>query len=88
MPPPSYKSLIPFPQRLMKPNIEDHFREFVEVLKKLYIIIPFTEELSYMPSYAIFLKEILSNKRKLEDTYIIVLNKSTILSFEMNCPKN
>ena len=39
----------------------------MEVLNKLYINIPFTNALSQMPSYAKFLKEILSNKRKLEE---------------------
>ncbi|XP_050914876.1 uncharacterized protein LOC127129794 [Lathyrus oleraceus] len=61
-PPPPYKPLIPFPQRLVKAKIIDHFRNFVEVLKKLYINIPFTETLLQIPSYAKFLKEILSNK--------------------------
>ncbi|KAJ9173880.1 hypothetical protein P3X46_016972 [Hevea brasiliensis] len=44
-----------------------------EILQKLYINIPFTEALSQMPSYAKFLKEILSKKRKLEDYGTVAL---------------
>lgn len=75
VPPPPYKPHIPFSQILLKPKIEDQFRKFVEVLQKLYINIPFTEALSEMPSYTKFLKEILSNKRILEDTDIIMLTQ-------------
>jgi len=48
-------------------KLDLEFEKFLEVLRKLYINIPFTEALSQMPSYAKFLKEILSNKRKLEE---------------------
>ncbi|XP_037496384.1 uncharacterized protein LOC119371049 [Jatropha curcas] len=39
----------------------------LDVFKKLQINIPFTEALAKMPSYAKFLKEILSKKRKIDD---------------------
>ena len=45
------------------------------MLKKIYINIPFSEALSQMPSYAKFLKEILSNKRKIEDNETIALTR-------------
>ncbi|XP_073153549.1 uncharacterized protein [Henckelia pumila] len=44
-----------------------------EVFKKLNINIPFADALMQMPSYAKFLKEILSNKRKLEENARISL---------------
>ncbi|XP_073124805.1 uncharacterized protein [Henckelia pumila] len=43
------------------------FAKFLEVFKKLHINIPFADVLLQMPSYAKFLKDILSNKRKLEE---------------------
>lgn len=52
----------------MKTNIEENFKKFVELLKKLHINIPFTEALSYMPKYAKFLEEVLSNKKNLDNT--------------------
>ncbi|XP_070044569.1 uncharacterized protein [Nicotiana tomentosiformis] len=44
------------------------------MLKKLYVNIPFTEVLTQMPAYDKFLKEILSSKRKLEETTVVKLN--------------
>ncbi|XP_070056572.1 uncharacterized protein [Nicotiana tomentosiformis] len=41
------------------------------MLKQLYVNIPYTEVLTQMPAYAKFLKEILSRKRKLEETKVI-----------------
>ncbi|XP_058725740.1 uncharacterized protein LOC131597035 [Vicia villosa] len=67
IPPPPYKLPIPYPQRLEKSKNIGQFKKFVELLKQLNITIPFTEAITQMPSYAKFLKEILSNKKKLED---------------------
>nr|XP_004505833.2 uncharacterized protein LOC101514710 [Cicer arietinum] len=75
VPPTPYKPPIPFPQRFAKAKIEEQCRKFVELLKKLYINISFTEALSQMSSYAKFLKKILSNKRKLDDHETIALTK-------------
>ncbi|XP_073154074.1 uncharacterized protein [Henckelia pumila] len=47
-----------------------------EVFKKLNINIPFVDALMQMPSYAKFLKEILSNKRKLEEHAMISLTEN------------
>ncbi|KAJ9174010.1 hypothetical protein P3X46_017085 [Hevea brasiliensis] len=55
-----------------KSKLDKQFGKFLEVLKKLYINVPFVDALSQMPSYAKFLKEILSNKRKLEDDETVV----------------
>jgi len=62
-----------FPQRMAKAKIGSQFGNFLEVLKKLYINILFTEALTQMPSYAKFLKEIMSNKWKLEEHETIAL---------------
>lgn len=86
--PPLYKSRITYPQILVKAKIEDHFRNSFEVLKKLYINISFTMELSQIPSCAKFLKEILSYKRKLEDTSIVVMTKECNLVIQKKLPQN
>ncbi|XP_070057478.1 uncharacterized protein [Nicotiana tomentosiformis] len=44
------------------------------MLKQLYVNIPFTEVLTQMPAYVKFLKDILSSKRKLEETIVVKLN--------------
>ncbi|XP_037492801.1 uncharacterized protein LOC105645414 [Jatropha curcas] len=61
-----YVPPIPFPQRLKQSN-DKSFLNFFDVLKKLQINIYFPEALAEMPSYAKFLKEILSKKRKIND---------------------
>src|SRR3954466_3294556 len=73
VPPPPYKPPIPYPQRLAKSKTEAQFKKFVELLKQLNITIPFTEAITEMPSYAKFLKEILSNQKKLEDNETVTL---------------
>ena len=56
-----YRTLVPFPQCVAKAK----FRKFLDILKKLQINIPFLDDISEMPSYAKFLKEILYNKLRL-----------------------
>jgi len=65
--PTPYKPKIPIPQRLVKSNLDAQFKKFVDMLKKIYINVPFTEALSQMPLYAKNLKDVLSKKRKIED---------------------
>ncbi|XP_058741657.1 uncharacterized protein LOC131614045 [Vicia villosa] len=73
IPPPPYKPPIPYPQRFEKSKSIGQFKKFVELLKQLNIIISFTEAITQMPSYVKFLKEILSNKKKLEDNETVTL---------------
>ncbi|XP_050897504.1 uncharacterized protein LOC127104366 [Lathyrus oleraceus] len=73
VPSPPYKPPVPYPQRLVKSKNEGQFKKFVELLKKLNITIPFIEAITQMPSYAKFLKEILSNRKKLEDDKTVML---------------
>ncbi|TYG88942.1 hypothetical protein ES288_A12G061300v1, partial [Gossypium darwinii] len=55
--------------------------KFLELFKQLHINLPFVEAISQMPTYAKFLKELLTNKRKLEELPTVKLNEecSTIL---------
>ncbi|XP_058746214.1 uncharacterized protein LOC131619091 [Vicia villosa] len=86
VPPPPYKPPIPFPQRLAKSKTEGQFKKFVELLKQLNITIPFTEAITQMPSYAKFLKEILSNKKKLEDNETVMLTAECSAIIQNNMP--
>ena len=45
------------------------------MFKKLHINIPFADALEQMPNYVKFIKEILSNKRRLSDFEIVNLTK-------------
>src|SRR3954470_20705735 len=47
--------------------MENQFQKFIKVIEKLHVEIPFTEAIPQIPSYAKFLKDILSNKWRLDD---------------------
>ncbi|KAJ4963679.1 hypothetical protein NE237_023618 [Protea cynaroides] len=77
-PPPEvrpYVPPIPFPQKLKQNKIDKQFEKFLEKFKQLHINIPFADALAQIPTYAKFLKEIMSNKRKLEDYETIALTE-------------
>ena len=82
----SYVPQISFPQRLCKYKLDEQFEKFLEVFKKLHINIPFAEALSQMPSYAKFMKEILSNKRKLEEHETVMLTKEYSANLQNKLP--
>ncbi|XP_022863171.1 uncharacterized protein LOC111383320 [Olea europaea var. sylvestris] len=74
----AYVPPISFPQRLQRKKLDKQFAKFVEIFKKLFINIPFADAIAQIPSYAKFLKEILSNKRKLEEHEIVCLNEESL----------
>ncbi|CAL1408001.1 unnamed protein product [Linum trigynum] len=60
-----YVPQLPFPTRLHKDRLETEFAKFMAMLKQVNISMPFVEALSKMPKYAQFMKDLLTNKRKL-----------------------
>jgi len=56
------------------------------MLKKIYMHVPFTEDLSQMPLYANFLKNILSKKRKIEDNETIALTRECSAFIQKKLP--
>ncbi|XP_050915766.1 uncharacterized protein LOC127130846 [Lathyrus oleraceus] len=67
VPPSPYKPPTPYPQRLKHTKIDNQYKKFIKVIEKLHIEIPFTEAITQIPSYAKFLKDILTNKCRLDD---------------------
>ncbi|XP_070049087.1 uncharacterized protein [Nicotiana tomentosiformis] len=65
--------VLPFPQKLYREKLDKQFERFLDVLKQVYVNLPFTEVLSQMPAYAKFIKEILTKKRKIEETFVVKL---------------
>ncbi|XP_021725330.1 uncharacterized protein LOC110692608 [Chenopodium quinoa] len=78
---------VPFPQRLAQAKLEKKFSKFLDVLKNLHINIPFLDVISKMPSYAKFLKDMLSNKRKLEENTTVALNAECSAILQNTLPK-
>ncbi|XP_076943249.1 uncharacterized protein LOC143613427 [Bidens hawaiensis] len=71
----SYIPPIPYSGRLKQERLEAQYGKFLELFKQLHINIPFIEAIAQMPKYAKFLKEVLTNKRKLEELSHITLSE-------------
>ncbi|KAL5580496.1 hypothetical protein UlMin_012938 [Ulmus minor] len=84
LPKPS-SNAIPFPQRLRKQNLDKQFSKFIDIFKSLHINLPFVDMLEQMPKYAKFLKEVLSNKRRLEANEKVMLTEEYPGSFTIPC---
>ncbi|CAM8959016.1 unnamed protein product [Rhodiola kirilowii] len=80
-----YTPPIPFPQRLKKKSNDKQFSKFAEMMRKLYVTMPFTEVITQAPSYARFLKDVITCRRTIEDVDTVSLNGecSTILQPRM-----
>ncbi|XP_021727911.1 uncharacterized protein LOC110695027 [Chenopodium quinoa] len=75
---------VPFPGRLAERNLEEKLVKFLRVMKGLHINIPFLEAITQLPSYAKFLKEILSNKKKInEDIVTLPFHVSALVQHKM-----
>ena len=70
--------------------MDTQYSKFLDIFKLLKINLPFVEAMLQMPKYAKFLKDLLSNKRTLEEVGQVTLNAecSAILQNEMPMKKN
>jgi len=66
---------LPFSQRFAKVKLHSQFGKFLDMLKMLHVNAPFLDDLSQMPLYAKFLKEILSKKRKIKEHETVILGE-------------
>ncbi|XP_070039268.1 uncharacterized protein [Nicotiana tomentosiformis] len=55
----------PYPQRLAKENGENQFKKFIDMMKSLSINVPLVESLEQIPSYAKFMKDLVTKKRSM-----------------------
>ena len=65
---------MPYPNATRKDCTDEQFGKFLKLLKKLHINLPFIEALSQMPNAVIFLKKLLTNKRKLDEASHVELD--------------
>ncbi|KAL4368063.1 hypothetical protein GQ457_05G015080 [Hibiscus cannabinus] len=77
----------PFPQRLKKHKDDIQFKKFVDILDQLHINVPFLEAVEQMPTYAKFLKEIVTKKRRVEKNETIAATKEYCSSLSNLPPK-
>ncbi|GJV08222.1 reverse transcriptase domain-containing protein [Tanacetum coccineum] len=64
--PKPYKLKIPYPQRPRKEKMEAQYGKFLNMIGAVRINVPLVKVLVGMPNYGKFLKELISNKHKLE----------------------
>src|SRR6185503_18566928 len=58
---------LPFPNRNLKTKVDKQFSKFLDMVKDLQVTVPFTELITQIPSYAKFMKEILTRKRSISE---------------------
>jgi hypothetical protein len=63
-PPRSFVPKVPYPERLQAPKKGGKFEDILEVFKQVQINIPFLDTIQQIPSYAKFLKDLITVKRK------------------------
>ncbi|XP_070011090.1 uncharacterized protein [Nicotiana sylvestris] len=72
---------------MKREKLDNQFAKILEILKQIHINIPFTNALLQMPSYAKFLKEILSSKRKLEEVSVVTLTEKCSAILQNKLPQ-
>ncbi|KAI3823049.1 hypothetical protein L1987_04475 [Smallanthus sonchifolius] len=60
-------SRVPYPARLLPHKYAKEYGNFLNMLKQINVNLLFIEVIQHMPKYGKFLKDILSNKKKLEE---------------------
>ena len=80
-----YVPPLPFPERQIQ-HQDKKFSNFFKILKNLHINIPFVDAITQMPRYAKFLKEILTNKKKLKEHERINLNEECLAILQNKLP--
>ncbi|XP_021727434.1 uncharacterized protein LOC110694570 [Chenopodium quinoa] len=82
-----YKPPIPFPHRIVEKKLNEKFSNFLEVMRGLQVNIPFLHAMSQMPTYENFLKDLLSNKSRLEESKTISLPKEVNAIIQNKLPQ-
>nr|KYP63753.1 hypothetical protein KK1_018335 [Cajanus cajan] len=84
--PPPVKNL-PYPHAPSKKDKERQFARFLDIIKRLQINIPFAEALEQMPSYARFMKELLTKKRKFSEDGTVELEAGCSAIIQKSLPQ-
>ena len=79
---------IPHPHAPSRKDKDRQFSKFMDVLKRRQINIPFTEALEQMPTYARFMKELLTKKRKIPDQETVELEAGCSVIIQNPCHRN
>ncbi|CAN6562434.1 unnamed protein product [Malus baccata var. baccata] len=70
-----YDPPLPYPERVIPKARDQQLKDFMQTLSKVQINIPLLDAIKKIPSYAKFLKEVCSSKKKLADLDRVVLTE-------------
>ena len=82
-----YKAKMPYPQKLRQAEQDKQFARFADYLRTLEIKIPFAEALEQIPSYAKFMKDILSHKKDGREAEIVLLTEECSVVIQKSLPE-
>ena len=86
--PPIITPLLRFPQRFQKKKLDNQFKKFLEVFKKIHINILFADALEKMPNYVKFMTDVTFKKRRLEGYKMIKPSEECSAIIQRKLPKN
>ncbi|GJV44313.1 reverse transcriptase domain-containing protein [Tanacetum coccineum] len=84
--PKPYKPKIPYPKRLRKEKIEAQYGKFLDMIRFVLINVPLVDVLAGMPNYRKFLKELISNKHKIEQISATFLSDESSAMIQNKVP--
>ncbi|GJX90483.1 reverse transcriptase domain-containing protein, partial [Tanacetum coccineum] len=84
--PKPYKPKIPYPQCLRKEKMEAQYGKFLDIIRVVRISVPLIDVLAEMPNYGKFLKELISNKHKIEQIYVAFLSDESSAMIQNKVP--
>ncbi|XP_031253545.1 uncharacterized protein LOC116111504 [Pistacia vera] len=73
---------LPFPSRFVKSKKEEKDKEILEMFRKVEVNIPLLDAIKQVPRYAKFLKELCTNKRKLNGDEKIIMGENVSAVFQ------
>ncbi|XP_031095059.1 uncharacterized protein LOC115999343 [Ipomoea triloba] len=86
-PPPIPKAKLPFSLKFCTDIDNAKYDNFLQMLRQLHIDMPFIDALGEMPRYAKFLKDLLSNKKKLVESAMVVLGEECSAILHKSVPR-
>ncbi|GJX40795.1 reverse transcriptase domain-containing protein [Tanacetum coccineum] len=84
--PKPYKPKIPYPQRLRKEKMVAQYGKFLDMIRAVRINVPLVDVLAGMPNYGKFLKELISNRHKIEQISAAFLSDESSAMIQNKVP--
>ena len=79
-----YKPRVPYPAHLNKELYDKQFAAFMKVLNNVHVDMPFVKVVKEMPHYAKFMKDLVTNKRKLPELLALAEEETAELNEEVD----